>query len=143
VFTRIGASDRLIENKSTFYIEMEETKSILDSASAKSLVIIDELGRGTSTFDGMSIAEATFKHLCEKIKCMGLFATHYNILVEDFLFDSKVSVYHMSYIVNEGTKDIRFMYKLKQGKCDESFAVNVARMVNINCYKSFSYDTHL
>jgi DNA mismatch repair protein MSH6 len=111
---------------------MEETKSILDSATPSSLVIVDELGRGTSTFDGMSIAEATFKYLSEKTKCVGLFATHYNILVEDFLFNTKVSIYHMSYLVNEENKQIRFMYKLKEGKCEESFAVNVARMVNID-----------
>lgn len=81
-------------------------------------MIVDELGRGTSTFDGMSIAEATFKYLCERVKCLGLFATHYNILVEEFMFNNNVSIHHMSYLVNEDTRQIKFLYRLKAGKCD-------------------------
>lgn len=132
VFTRIGASDRLLEKKSTFYIEMEETKSILDHATPNSLVIVDELGRGTSTFDGMAIASAALKYLCDTSKCLGFFATHYYILVEEFLFNRNVSINHMSYLVNGDTRQIKFMYRLKEGRCDESFAVNVARMVGID-----------
>lgn len=84
VFTRIGASDRILEGKSTFYVEMEETKTILKFATYKSLAIVDELGRGTSTFDGYSIANAVLKHLVTKIKCRSLYSTHYHMLLDDY-----------------------------------------------------------
>ena len=85
VFTRIGASDRILENKSTFFVELEETKTILEQATKNSLVIMDELGRGTSTFDGYSIAHSVLHYLANKIKCRTLFTTHYHMLVEDFV----------------------------------------------------------
>jgi len=84
VFTRIGASDRILENKSTFFVELEETKAICELATPNSLVIMDELGRGTSTFDGYSIAHSVLTYLSTKIKCRTLFTTHYHMLVEDF-----------------------------------------------------------
>ena len=80
VFTRIGAQDRILEGKSTFYVEMEETKAILNQATRNSLVIIDELGRGTSTFDGQAIAEAVLNYIVKRIKCNTLFSTHYHVL---------------------------------------------------------------
>jgi DNA mismatch repair protein MSH6 len=82
IFTRIGASDRLELGKSTFFIEMEETKSILSHATEKSLAIIDELGRGTATFDGLAIAYAVLKAIVERLRCYCLFATHYHILID-------------------------------------------------------------
>lgn len=88
VFTRIGASDHLMQGKSTFFIEMEETGNVTRLATRHSLCILDELGRGTSTFDGVSIAYAVLKYLATKIKCRALFATHYHILIEYFgLYD--------------------------------------------------------
>jgi DNA mismatch repair protein MSH6 len=84
IFTRIGASDRILENKSTFFVELEETKAILDLATSRSLVIMDELGRGTSTFDGYSIAHSVLKYLVRKVRCRTLFTTHYHALVQDF-----------------------------------------------------------
>ena len=84
VFTRIGASDRILEGKSTFYVEMEETKNILRFASYKSLAIVDELGRGTSTFDGYSIAHAVLTYLVTKVNCRSLYSTHYHMLLDDF-----------------------------------------------------------
>lgn len=84
IFTRIGASDKLELGKSTFFIEMEETKSVLEHATSRSLAIIDELGRGTSTFDGLAIAYSVLKHIIESIKCYCLFATHYHILIDEF-----------------------------------------------------------
>ena len=84
VFTRIGATDRILEGKSTFYVEMEETKNILQCATFKSLAIVDELGRGTSTFDGYSIAHAVLNYLVKQVKCRSLFSTHYHMLLDDF-----------------------------------------------------------
>lgn len=84
IFTRIGASDRILEGKSTFYVEMEETRNIISFATFKSLAIVDELGRGTSTFDGYSIAHAVLKYLVNRIKCRSLFSTHYHMLLDDF-----------------------------------------------------------
>ena len=84
VFTRIGASDRILEGKSTFFIEMEETRNVLACATNHSLAILDELGRGTSTFDGYAIAHAVMGHLTRKIKCLTLFSTHYHMLLDEF-----------------------------------------------------------
>lgn len=84
VFTRIGASDRILENKSTFFVELEETKAICELATPNSLVIMDELGRGTSTFDGYSIAHSVLSYLINKVQCRTLFTTHYHMLVDDF-----------------------------------------------------------
>lgn len=84
IFTRIGASDRILEGKSTFFVEMEETRNIIAFATFKSLAIVDELGRGTSTFDGYAIAHAVLKYLVNKIRCRSLFSTHYHMLLEEF-----------------------------------------------------------
>jgi DNA mismatch repair protein MSH6 len=83
IFTRLGAKDQLMEGKSTFYIELEETLVPLKYATKDSLFITDELGRGTSTFDGVAIAYSVMKYLVERIKCRVLFATHFRILVEE------------------------------------------------------------
>ena len=84
VFTRIGASDRILEGKSTFFIEMEETKNILQFATKRSVAIIDELGRGTSTFDGYALAHAVMNYLTKRINCLTLFSTHYHMLLDEF-----------------------------------------------------------
>ena len=84
IFTRIGASDRILEGKSTFYVEMEETKNIIQFATNKSLAIVDELGRGTSTFDGYSIAHAVLKYLVSSLNCRSLFSTHYHMLLDEY-----------------------------------------------------------
>lgn len=96
VFTRIGASDRILENKSTFFVELEETKAICELATRHSLVIMDELGRGTSTFDGYSIAHSVLTYLSEKIKCRTMFTTHYHMLVEDFRNKPHVGLFKMA-----------------------------------------------
>ena len=97
VFTRIGASDRILEGKSTFFVEMEETASVIKQATKHSLAIIDELGRGTSTFDGYSIAHAVLKYLVKQIRCLSLFSTHYHMLLDDFRDRKNVDLYHMSF----------------------------------------------
>ena len=80
IFTRLGAYDSLTEGKSTFFVEMEEAKAVLDGATTKSLDIMDELGRGTSTFDGQAIAQAVLTHLLTNVRCLTMFSTHYHAL---------------------------------------------------------------
>jgi DNA mismatch repair ATPase MutS len=128
IFTRIGAGDRLLEGKSTFYIELEETATALSRATPRSLVIMDELGRGTSTFDGASIAYSTLSKLVE-LRAMTLFTTHYHMIVQDLCRLDGVRPYHLSVSVTEG--EIRFLYKLVQGNCLGSFGLEVARMTGI------------
>jgi len=97
IFTRLGATDDLLEGKSTFFIELEDTYNIVTQATKNSLVIMDELGRGTSTYDGMSIAFSVLKHLIERSKSKVLFATHYHMLIDLFRFYDGVDFYQMAY----------------------------------------------
>jgi DNA mismatch repair protein MSH6 len=96
IFTRLGANDNILAGQSTFMVELTETSRILHEATHRSLVILDELGRGTSTFDGLAIAQAVLAYLVEKIRCMGLFATHYRQLAVDLVNDKRVACSHMS-----------------------------------------------
>jgi len=127
IFTRIGASDDLARKLSTFMIEMTETAKILNFATQKSLVIIDELGRGTSTIDGQSIALATLEKLHE-IKAKTLFSTHFHQLTEINL--PRVKNYHLDIIENEDGS-INFIRKLKLGSTDKSYGIHVARLAGI------------
>jgi DNA mismatch repair protein MSH6 len=130
VFTRLGASDRILENKSTFFVELEETKAICDLATSRSLVIMDELGRGTSTFDGYSIAHSVLTYLINKIECRTLFTTHYHMLVEDFRSLPQVGLYKMACEV-QGDK-IKFGYKFEKGVANTSFGIHVAKLAGVN-----------
>merc|ERR1719272_1520914 len=112
-------------------VELRETATILNMATPQSLVILDELGRGTSTFDGTAIAHATLTHLLEKIKCRALFATHYHSLTDDFAADPRVSLQHMGCVVEENSRDVTFLYKLLAGVCSKSYGLNVAAMAGI------------
>ena len=132
VFTRIGASDRILENKSTFFVELEETKSIVEHATANSLVIMDELGRGTSTFDGYSIAHSVMSYLVNKTKCRTLFTTHYHMLVKDFKNEDKIGFYHMTSKYDEATSHLQFLYKFEKGIAPQSFGIVVAKMAGID-----------
>ncbi|MFX0074398.1 MAG: DNA mismatch repair protein MutS [Candidatus Hermodarchaeota archaeon] len=127
VFTRIGASDDLARKLSTFMIEMTETAKILNFASEKCLVIIDELGRGTSTSDGQSIAFATLEKL-HKLKAKTLFSTHYHQLTEIDL--PRIKNYHLDIIENDDGS-INFIRKLKPGSTDKSYGIHVARLAGI------------
>jgi DNA mismatch repair protein MSH6 len=111
VFTRLGASDRILENKSTFFVELEETKTIIEQATKNSLVIMDELGRGTSTFDGYSIAHSVLTYLSTKVRCRTLFTTHYHMLLEDFKGMSEVvGIYHMKSCYEDKSDRVKFLY---------------------------------
>jgi len=131
IFTRIGASDRILEGKSTFYVEMEETNSILKCATPSSLAIVDELGRGTSTFDGLSIAHAVLNYICKQTRCMSLFSTHYHMLLDQFRDTAGVRNYHMAFKASEETDRIVFLYKFIEGDCPKSFGLNVAKMAGL------------
>ncbi|MCD4819844.1 MAG: DNA mismatch repair protein MutS [Candidatus Cloacimonetes bacterium] len=131
VFTRVGASDNLAQGQSTFLVEMIETANILNSATPKSLVLLDEIGRGTSTFDGLSLAWSIveFIHNSPKIACKTLFATHYHELTEMEYVLSKVKNYNVA--VKEWNDNIIFIRKIERGSADQSYGIQVARLAGI------------
>ena len=131
IFTRVGASDDLASGQSTFMVEMSETAYILRNATAKSLIILDEIGRGTSTFDGLSIAWAVVEYLCdkEKVGAKTLFATHYHELSELEGHIDGVENYCIS--VKEHGEDVIFLRKIVRGGADRSFGVHVARLAGV------------
>jgi len=131
IFTRIGASDRITEGKSTFFIELEETYNILSEASQNSLVIIDELGRGTSTYDGVSIAYSTLKYINERMRCITLFATHYHLLLEEFKLYKNIENYFMASEFDKEKEEITFKYKFMKGEANKSHGVAIAKMAGI------------
>lgn len=129
IFTRVGASDNLAKGQSTFMVEMTETANILHFATARSLVILDEIGRGTSTFDGISIAWAVAESLHDRIGCKTLFATHYHELVDLALTRPRVKNYSIS--VTEWGDKIIFVRKLKEGAGNRSYGIQVARLAGL------------
>ncbi|PZP55403.1 MAG: DNA mismatch repair protein MutS [Micavibrio aeruginosavorus] len=129
VFSRVGASDDLAKGQSTFMIEMVETASILNLATDKSLVILDEIGRGTATFDGLSIAWACLEYLHNINKCRGLFATHYHELTALKEKLKTLSCYTME--VKEWKGDVIFMHSVKPGTADRSYGIHVARIAGL------------
>lgn len=136
VFTRLGASDRIMSGESTFFVELSETASILTHATEHSLVLVDELGRGTATFDGTAIANAVVKELAENIKCRTLFSTHYHSLVEDYSQSVAVRLGHMACMVENECEDpsqetITFLYKFIKGACPKSYGFNAAKLANL------------
>ena len=137
IFTRLGASDKLMEGKSTFFIEMEETLNIVNSGSKNSLAILDELGRGTSTFDGVSLAYSVLKYLVENLGCRTIFATHYHVLLEEFRMYAEIEFFHMAAIIDEKMEKVVFLYKLKEGQCSSSFGLNVAKVFNFKRFLRF------
>ncbi len=130
VFTRIGASDALLEGKSTFLVEMIETAIILNNATDRSLILLDEIGRGTSTFDGLSIAWAVIEYLHSlHAKPKTLFATHYHELTELSEILPRVKNYHIS--VREWQDNVVFLHKIVPGATDQSFGIHVAKIAGI------------
>ena len=127
IFTRIGASDDLVSGQSTFMVEMNEVAQILKYATANSLVILDEIGRGTSTFDGMSIARAVIEHMERKIHAKTLFATHYHELTD--LENDKIKNFCVA--VKDKAGDITFLRRIVSGAADKSYGIHVARLAGL------------
>jgi DNA mismatch repair protein MutS len=129
IFCRVGASDDLSRGQSTFMVEMSETALILHHATDRSLVILDEIGRGTATFDGLSIAWAVAEHLHDSIGCRTLFATHYHELTD--LAHSKAAVANYNVAVREWNEEIIFLHKILPGAADKSYGIQVARLAGL------------
>ena len=129
IFTRVGASDDLARGQSTFMVEMNETSNILNNATERSLVILDEIGRGTSTFDGLSIAWSVAEFLHDKIKARSLFATHYHELTK--LADDRAGVCNFNVAVREWNDQIIFLRKIVPGGADKSYGIHVARLAGV------------
>jgi len=129
IFTRVGASDDLARGQSTFMVEMNETANIINNASERSLVILDEIGRGTSTFDGLSIAWSVAEFLHDKIKSRSLFATHYHELIK--LAEERKGVCNLNVAVREWNEQIIFLRKIIPGGADKSYGIQVARLAGL------------
>ena len=129
IFTRVGASDDLARGQSTFMVEMNETANIINNASERSLVILDEIGRGTSTFDGLSIAWSVAEFLYDKIKARTLFATHYHELTK--LAEDRKGVCNLNVAVREWNEQIIFLRKIIAGGADKSYGIQVARLAGL------------
>ncbi|MEI7910864.1 MAG: DNA mismatch repair protein MutS [Verrucomicrobiota bacterium] len=129
IFCRVGASDDLSRGQSTFMVEMSETALILNHASDRSLVILDEIGRGTATFDGLSIAWAVAEHIHDVIGCRTLFATHYHELTD--LVNTRAAVANYNVAVREWNDEIIFLHKILPGAADKSYGIQVARLAGL------------
>ncbi len=129
IFARVGASDELARGRSTFMVEMTETARILNTATARSLVILDEIGRGTSTYDGLSIAWSVVEHLHDQIGCRTLFATHYHELTD--LAKSLSGITNLNVAVREWDEQVIFLHKIVPGAADKSYGIHVARLAGV------------
>ncbi len=129
IFTRVGASDELSRGQSTFMVEMTEAANILNNASARSLVILDEIGRGTSTYDGVSLAWAITEYLHDQVGCRALFATHYHELAQ--LADKLPGLRNYNVQVREWQDEIIFLHQIAAGSADKSYGIHVARLAGV------------
>ena len=129
LFSRVGAADDLARGRSTFMVEMVETAVILNLATERSLVILDEIGRGTATFDGLSIAWAAIEHLHENSRCRTLFATHYHELTA--LASTLTSLSCNTMRIKEWKDDIIFLHEVSKGAADRSYGIHVAKLAGL------------
>ena len=129
IFTRIGASDDLVSGESTFMVEMMEASRAIRFATPNSLILFDELGRGTATFDGMSLAEAILEYVANKIKCKTLFSTHYHELTDMEKTLPNLKNKHVSAVEENGV--LTFLHKVKDGSVDKSYGINVAKLAGL------------
>ena len=129
LFTRVGASDDLARGQSTFLVEMSETASILHNATRRSLVLLDEIGRGTSTYDGVAIAWAVAEYLHERVGCKAVFATHYHELTQ--LAERFARIVNFNVAVHESGDDVIFLHRLRPGGADRSYGIHVGRLAGL------------
>jgi DNA mismatch repair protein MutS len=129
IFTRVGSSDNLAGGQSTFMVEMTEAANILNNATPRSLVILDEIGRGTSTYDGVSLAWAITEYLHDRIACRALFATHYHELAQ--LADKLPGLRNYNVVVRECQDEVVFLHKIAAGSADKSYGIHVARLAGV------------
>ncbi|KAI9042656.1 mismatch repair ATPase MSH6 [Aspergillus affinis] len=131
IMSRLGANDNIFAAQSTFFVELSETKKILSEATPRSLVILDELGRGTSSYDGVAVAQAVLHHVATHIGALGFFATHYHSLAAEFEGHPEISPKRMKIHVDDEEKRITFLYKLEEGVAEGSFGMHCASMCGI------------
>jgi DNA mismatch repair protein MutS len=129
IFTRIGASDDIVSGQSTFMVEMAETNYALRHATKQSLLVFDEIGRGTSTYDGMALAEAIIEYIAQNLQCKTLFSTHYHELTS--IQKRLPSVQNLQATVKEEKDHITFLYKITQGSMNKSYGINVAKLAQM------------
>lgn len=129
IFTRVGASDELVRGQSTFMVEMTETANIINNATDRSLVILDEVGRGTSTYDGLSLAWAITEHIANRIQCRTLFATHYHELTE--LAELFKNIRNCNVAVREWAEEVVFLHRILPGGTDKSYGIHVAQLAGL------------
>lgn len=131
IMSRLGANDNIFAAQSTFYVELAETKKILSEATPRSLVILDELGRGTSSYDGVAVAQAVLHHVASHIGCIGFFATHYHSLAAEFAGHPEIAPKRMRIHVDDEDRRVTFLYKLEDGVAEGSFGMHCASMCGI------------
>jgi len=131
IMSRLGANDNIFAAQSTFFVELSETKKILAEATPRSLVILDELGRGTSSYDGVAVAQAVLHHVATHIGALGFFATHYHSLAAEFENHPEISAKRMKIHVDDEERRITFLYKLEDGVAEGSFGMHCAAMCGI------------
>ncbi|KAI9789807.1 MAG: DNA mismatch repair protein msh6 [Piccolia ochrophora] len=132
IMSRLGANDNIFAAQSTFFIELSETKKILSEATPRSLVILDELGRGTSSYDGVAVAQAVLHHIATHTGCIGFFATHYHSLATEFSGHPEIAPKRMRIHVDDDKRRVTFLYKLEEGVAEGSFGMHCAAMCGIS-----------
>ncbi|RSL91565.1 hypothetical protein CEP51_000159 [Fusarium floridanum] len=132
IMSRLGANDNIFAAQSTFFVELSETKKILSEATPRSLVILDELGRGTSSYDGVAVAQAVLHHVATHIGCVGFFATHYHSLATEFENHPEIRARRMQIHVDDEERRVTFLYKLEDGVAEGSFGMHCAAMCGIS-----------
>lgn len=131
IMSRLGANDNIFAAQSTFLVELSETKKILSEATPRSLVILDELGRGTSSYDGVAVAQSVLHHVATHMGCIGFFATHYHSLATEFESHPEIVSKRMQIHVDNENRRVTFLYKLEEGVAEGSFGMHCASMCGI------------
>ncbi|KAI9889287.1 MAG: DNA mismatch repair protein msh6 [Vezdaea aestivalis] len=131
IMSRLGANDNIFAAQSTFFVELAETKKMLLEATPHTLVILDELGRGTSSYDGLAVAHATLHHLASHVSCTGFFATHYHSLPQAFVNHPEIAPKRMQIAVDDANRRVTFLYKLEAGTAEGSFGMHCASMCGV------------